>query len=540
MSTLVVPPLEDIPWPTLGGDVCRFIEKYLVFGPGDLRGQPAKLDAEKVGLIHRMYEVYPKGHPNEGRRRFRRVGISLRKGSAKTELAAWLAACELHPNAPVRTIGWDDFGRPIGGGVKDPYIPLIAYTEEQSEELAYGTLYTVLLEGPLRNDFDIGLARITRADGSGRAVALSTAPGARDGARTTFQVFDETHRLILPKHIATHRTMLANLPKRMAADPWSLEVTTAPAPGEGSIAEKTMEYARTIGEGKIDDPKLFFFHRQASDRHDLTDPEGLLDAIAEASGPVGQWSHLASIAEQWQDPEADPQFLERVWLNRPVATSRVAFDVEAWDNLADVGHRPPPGTFITLGFDGARFRDATGLVGCCIETGHLFVLGAWERPANAEEGWEVPAAEVRDAVAQAFEDFEVWRLYADPPYWETVVDGWAGEYGEDRVVKWWTNRLRQVGQAVRDFATAMVTGELTHEGDADLTRHVKNAQKKTLRVRDDEDRPLFAIQKERSDSHRKIDLAMAAVLAWEARGDAVASGAKPKRSVYEEREVRYV
>jgi hypothetical protein len=42
--------------------VCEFIEQNLVFGPGDLRGQPAQLDDEKRAFVYRLYEVYPKGH----------------------------------------------------------------------------------------------------------------------------------------------------------------------------------------------------------------------------------------------------------------------------------------------------------------------------------------------------------------------------------------------------------------------------------------------------------------------------------------------
>src|SRR5512139_2376306 len=101
MTTMIVPSLDKVPWPTLGPQICAFIEENLVFGPGDLRGLPAQLDAEKRALIYRMYEVYPRGHELEGRRRFKRVAISLRKGSAKTELMAWIAACELHPDGPV-------------------------------------------------------------------------------------------------------------------------------------------------------------------------------------------------------------------------------------------------------------------------------------------------------------------------------------------------------------------------------------------------------------------------------------------------------
>jgi hypothetical protein len=86
-------------YPTLGPQICDFIEERLVFGPGDLRGQPAVVDDEKRALIYRAYEVHPRTHALAGRRRFK-MGISLPKGLAKTEFAAWLAACELHPEAP--------------------------------------------------------------------------------------------------------------------------------------------------------------------------------------------------------------------------------------------------------------------------------------------------------------------------------------------------------------------------------------------------------------------------------------------------------
>ena len=518
----MIPSLGRTPWPTLGPQVCDFIEENLVHGPGDLRGEPARLDDEKRALICRLYEVFPREHEQAGRRRFRRAALSLRKGVAKTELAAWIAACELHPDAPVRCVGWDG-ADPLGGGVTDPYIPLIAYTEEQSEELAYGALLCVLQEGPLAGDFDLGLTRIMRRDGSGKAVSLAGAPGPRDGARTTFQVFDETHRMTLPRQRDAHRTMLANLPKRRLADPWALEVTTAYSPGEGSIAEDTMDYARAVKSGSVTDSKLFFFHRQAGDGHDLETVDGLRAAVIEASGPAADWSDVDGIVEQWQDPTSDHAFLERVWLNRPTQASKQAFDAARWRGLTREGYRVAPRSMITLGFDGARFRDSTALVGCEIETGHLFLVALWERPQGVDE-WEVPAAEVDEAVEDAFSTWDVWRLYADPPYWESQVDAWAGKYGEDKVVAWWTNRRKQMGYALRAFRTAIEGGELSHDGSPDLERHIGNARRREIQLRDDEDKPLWVIQKERPDSPHKIDAAMGATLAWEARGDAVAAG----------------
>lgn len=538
MSTLVVPALDKPPYPTLGPQVCQFIEEFLVHGPGDLRGQPARLDDEKRALIYRFYEVFPRDHPNEGRRRFRRCAVSLRKGSAKTEFAAWIAAVELHPDGPVRCIGWDSHGEPIGGPVTDPYIPMVAYTEEQSEELAYGALLCILSEGPLADDFDLGLQRIMRKGGDGKAVALASVPDSRDGARTTWQHFDETHRFVLPRLREAHRTMLANLPKRRLADPWSLETTTAPEPGQGSVAEHTMDYARMVDAGKLQDSRLFFFHREAGDQHDLATREGIRAAVLEASGPIAAWSDIDGIVEQWDDPTADRAYLERVWLNRLVRGSERAFDAERWKDLADPSlAEPPKGATITLGFDGARVRDATALVGTEVVTGYQWLIGLWERPPRVAE-WEVPVADVERTVDAAFERWDVWRMYADPPFWETKVGEWAGKYGEKVVILWWTNRQRPMAYALRGFANAILNGEVRHGGNADLARHVGNAVRRTLTLRDEDDKPLWLIQKERPDSPLKIDAAMAAVLSWEARTDALAAGVgQRKPSVYETRGV---
>ncbi|HOU22675.1 MAG TPA: terminase [Anaerolineae bacterium] len=535
MTVLMVPEIDDQTWPTLGPQVCAFIEEYLVFGPGDLRGEPARLDAEKRALIYRMYEVHPAGSALAGRRRFKRAALSLRKGTAKTELAAWLAAVELHPDGPVRCDGFDARGEPVGVGVVDPYIPMVAYTEEQSDELAYGALKVILEYSPLADDFDIGIERIMRRDGDGKAVSLAAAPNARDGARTTFQVFDETHRMASNKLRAAHRTMLANIPKRFLSDAWSLEITTAPAPGEGSVAEDTMDYARQVADGKVEDSRLFFFHRQAGDGHDMTTTDGIRAAVLEASGPTASWSDIDGIVDQWNDPTADRTYLERVWLNRLVRASERAFDVERWRGLLREGYSVPARAKIVLGFDGARWRDATALVATEIVTGYQWLVGLWERPANLED-WEVPQDQVDAAVRLAFEQWDVWRLYADPPYWESLVAEWAGRYGETRVIEWWTNRIKAMAYAIKAFNNAIQSGELSHDGNPHLARHVGNACRRQVALHDDQGVQMWTICKEQPESPHKIDGAMAAILSWEARCDALTAGmGKPRVSVYETR-----
>jgi phage terminase large subunit-like protein len=58
---------------------------------------------------------------------------------------------------------------------------------------------------------------------------------------------------------------------------------------------------------------------------------------------------------------------------------------------------------------------------------------------------------------------------------------------------------------------------MSHDGSTTLTRHVLNARRRVSRSG-------VSIAKEHPGSPRKIDAAMAAVLAYEARADAVATG----------------
>jgi phage terminase large subunit-like protein len=524
-------------WPTLGPQVCDYIEDFLVFGPGDLLGQPALIDVEKRALIYRFYEVYPRGAKDAngksiaGRRRFRRCAISLQKGTAKTELAAWIAGVELAPDSPVRCDGFDAYGQPVGRPVVDPYIPMVAYTEEQSEDLAYAALKAILERSSISRLFDIGIDRIKRSQGDGKAAALAGAPDSRDGARTTFAHKDETHRWNLERLRRAHRVMIANLPKRLLADPWELETTTAFTPGENSAAEQTMNYARQVASGAIKDSRLFFFHRQASDFHNLETVEGRRAAVTEAAGPTAPWRDIEGIVDQWQDPEADFAYLERVYLNRPAQAAAQAFDVKRWADLADLEYRPAPGAFITLGFDGAVYHDGCALIGTEVATGFQWPLGTWVDPMTRAE-WATPMADVDAAVEAAFAEFKVWRMYCDPFYFEGWVAVWQGRYGEKRVIEWRTNRILPTAIGLKAYRGAMQSGDVTHSGDKVFAQHIANAQRSNTNYRDDQGEPLWLIRKERPDSPNKIDAAMAGLLSWEARTDAIAADAKPKSTFH--------
>lgn len=536
----MVPAPDPTPWPSLGPQLVDFLEDRCVHGPGDLRGRPLRLDAEARALLQRAYEVHPPGHPRAGRRRFRRAAWSLRKGVAKTEKAAAIAFCELHPEAPVRCDGFDADGRPVGRPVVDPYIPMIAYTEKQTAELAYGALLVMVTEGPDADLFDAGAERVVRlgerGQAAGKAEPLSSSPDSRDGARTTFQHYDETHRFVLPRLVEAHETMQQNLPKRVMADAWALETTTTYAPGEGSVAQATHEEAEQIAAGKAKDPAFFFFHREAAPREgeDLDDGAQLAAAITEASGPsVMAWAgaevQVEAIASLYRQAKrrGNAGYFERVWLNRRVQGARKAFDAARWADLARE-HPVPDGAAVTLGLDGSKWQDTTAIVATDVAAGHQWLAGLWD-PALLQDG-EVDTAEVEAAVDVLFERFDVRRLYGDPAQgYESVLARLSSRHGPNRVAEFWTNAhgLLRTAWAMRSYAGAMAAGEVSHDGDETLARHVGAAHKKDLHQRDEDGAPLWVIEKERRDSPFKIDAAMAGALSWKARLDVLGAGWKP-------------
>jgi hypothetical protein len=69
---------------------------------------------------------------------------------------------------------------------------------------------------------------------------------------------------------------------------------------------------------------------------------------------------------------------------------------------------------------------------------------------------------------------------------------------------------------VRNYTDAITSGDLGHNGDEVFTRHIKNAVRRKQNVYDDDHRQMHTITKDRPDSPRKMDGAMAGGLSWEA------------------------
>jgi phage terminase large subunit-like protein len=101
----------------------------------------------------------------------------------------------------------------------------------------------------------------------------------------------------------------------------------------------------------------------------------------------------------------------------------------------------------------------------------------------------------------------VVELAADPPGWAAELDGWRDLYG-DVVVDYPTNQRQRMAAACDRFRTGVLEGGLTHDGHEALARHVGHCAAKET--------PYGTIvTKDAADSPRKIDAAVAAVVAYD-------------------------
>jgi hypothetical protein len=412
-------------------------------------------------------------------------------------------------------------GDPLGMPWPTPLIQITAFSEEQTDNI-YDALRPMIDYGPLSAVIPKTGEEFIRLPNGGRIDTVTSNAQSRLGQRVTFVPQDETGIWVqkngMIKVAETQRRGLAGMGGRA----W--ETTNAWNPAEDSVAQRTYE-------SKVKDIFRDFPQAPTSLNYRTKSDRRKVHKIVYAGSP---WVNLDAIeAEALELLEKDPAQAERFFGNRVVTGSGAAYDIEAFRGLAKADGLPSKRSPIVLGFDGGRFDDTTALVACDIASGHLWVVHVWSKPDEVgADDWEVPEAEVDAFVDMMFTDYCVWRMYADPPYWEAALARWAAKYGDKRVLAWATYRPRQMAEACRAFSTALIASEFTHDGSAWLVDAVGNACRRDLTLRDDKGHPLWVVQKERRHSPKKIDACVAAIIAWVARTDAVKAGQGRKHYAY--------
>ena len=501
---------NNLPKRTLGWEILDWGSTYLAQPDGAGKGDTWRYTKEQAKFILWFYAV-----DAYGKFKYRRALLARPKGWGKSPLLAAISCTELL--GPVNFDGFDASGKPVGRPSFSPHIQLAAVSEAQTDN-TMSLVIEMLGEGHALDyyDLDIGKSRILCR--GGKLEPVTAQAKSREGQRPTFAVLDETH-LWVPsnggdKLAATIRRNLGKIDGR------SVETTNAFLPGEESVAEDSYEYWQSIQRGEVDNPGLLFDFREAPPSTPYERSEGrrkgLIFAYGSAAKENGGWVNLDRIEQEMDDPATKEADGRRFYFNQITQGSLQWMNPQKWEACRNSHVRPlSPSDPITLGFDGGIRDDSTALVACRIEDSAILPIKVWERPEGNKE-WEVNFVSVDLYVREMLSNYNVIRMNCDPAYWQDIVGRWAAD-NEDRVWEWWTNRKKAMAEANERFHTAVETGTIIHAGDEILTRHVLNAHTDETPWGD-------LLRKDIKGGSRKIDAAIAAVLAYEARGEAIEDG----------------
>lgn len=331
--------------------------------------------------------------------------------------------------------------------------------------------------------------------------ALSAEAYSKEGLNPTRVLFDEVH--VQPNRELWDVMALA---AGARPEPLMIGITTAgaryDANGRDSLCYTLYQYGCRIISGEIEDPTFFMaWWEPRNPQADHRVPKTWREGSPGFDDLVSAEDFEATVR---RTPE--PEFRAKR-CNQWVAAAQAWFPVGAWEGCEP---KTPVtierGTEVCLGFDGSFDNDSTALVVVsCAEVPHIDVVECWEKPANAAQDWSVPIVDVEDEIRKACRHWNVREIVCDPARWARTY-----QILEDEglpIVEYPQSASRMT-PATQRFFEAVMNKSVTQSGDPRLARHIANA---VLKV----DARGQRITKETKKSNRKIDLAVAAVMAFD-------------------------
>jgi len=462
---VTAPPLDLSGLPPVGWKrVDAFAREYLKVPKGTGAKSPFRLRKWQMDIVKGLYPIRGQ-RPRQGL-------LSIPRGNGKTGLAAVLAAYGLFADE-----------------VEGAQVLIVASDERQAGHVFRAVRRMIELDERLAEQVQIYQDRIYVPHTDSELRTLPAEPGALQGWDPTLMVVDELHVVTTPVWEAV--TSAAG--KRETS--LTLAIST-PADSPESVMWSLVEWGR---EGT--DKSLFFREYAAPEGCALDDEK----AWRIANPALGDFLHIDALRATMKTTR-EPAF-RRYRLGQWVGQAESWLPWGQWDSCADPGREVRDGERVVLAFDGSASGDSTALVGCTVGPDpHVFVVDVWENPGD--RGWRVPREQVDTSVISAFEKYDVVELSADPWGWRSEIESWSKKFGERRVVEYNTAYPGRMAPATDRLYQATATEAVTHDGDSRLAAHVANCKAKSTSQGD-------LVVKEKRGSPRKIDAAVAAIVAFD-------------------------
>lgn len=332
---------------------------------------------------------------------------------------------------------------------------------------------------------------------------LSAEAFTKEGLSPTRVVFDELH--VQPNDELFNVMALA---AGARIDPLLFAITTAgvksDTTGRDSVCYRLFQYGERIASGELDDESFFMAWWGAPDEANHRDP-AVWDDANPALGDLLDPEDLESAVKR--TPEAE---FRTKRLNQWVSAAQAWLPAGAWEACFDPEAGVEDGEEVCLGFDGSFNNDSTALVvvSCPTEdrpVPFVGVVDCWERPPDAGDDWTVPVLDVEEAIRVACRRWKVREIVCDPARWARtyqILDE------EGLPVVEFPQSAARMTPATQRFYESVVNQTVAHSGDPRMGRHMANCRTRT-------DNRGTRISKDAKSSPRKIDLAVAAVMALE-------------------------
>jgi phage terminase large subunit-like protein len=271
--------------------------------------------------------------------------------------------------------------------------------------------------------------------------------------------------------------------------------------GKDSIAYSLYNYGKRLATQEEVDPTFFMAWWEAPEGADHRDPETWRLANP-GFGDLNAESDFHSAIKR--TPEAEFRIKR---CNQWVSTVETWLPAGSWDECAGEVNLTSEDE-IVLGFDGSYNGDASVIVGAVVPKGEepvkVFMVKAWEKDLEHDgPEWRVDIGEVEQTVLDFCQKHNVKEIACDPFRWQRSMEVLEG-YGLP-VVAFPQSPQRMI-KACAGFFDAVAEKRLIHDGDALLARHIGNTAVKLTPAGPH-------IKKENPNSPRKIDAAVAAILA---------------------------
>jgi phage terminase large subunit-like protein len=499
--TGMAPLVADSPWEAYaqGSDGQHFSDTCAVLleqSVDEWAGEPLALEGWQLGQLGEALSYDEHGRPYWASV----VLVVPRKNGKTTMLAAY----------GIYRLLWDE---------GQPEVLLAASSDRQAGRLFDAAVGFIrrseyLLERLVVREY---IGEISRRDGGGRMLRMSSDHRALHGYNPSLVIPDELAQWTTPGLARAWAALTTAGGARRRAQVFAISTAGEAIHRHDSILGRLID--RNEADGELERPHqglTISRNHQARTllyRYESPSTE-VTDVAAHKLANPASWITSAWLERQAKNPELSAADFLQLHCNVWAATDDTWLAPMQWAALADPGRILEDGEEVCLGFDGSRHQDATALVGCTAD-GHVFTIKVWERPEGAAR-WEVTSADVDAEVYAAMERWTVRRAYLDPPLWQSEIDTWAREFGS-AIVPWATNRPTPMSAACERFRTDALAGAFSHDADPTLRRHV-------LAARLERTRSGHVLTRAQRGGPDHIDGAIAAVLAYEARADALAAG----------------